>query len=54
LCKFSYKCIKFLGLVDPRFLKIGLPKYDYKFYYRINKADFITREEESLRRPRVG
>jgi FkbM family methyltransferase len=46
LLKLFYKCIKFLRLGNsPALIKICVPKYDYKFYCRINKADFITRED---------
>jgi FkbM family methyltransferase len=46
LLKLFYKSIKFLGVGNSLVLiKISVPKYDYKFYCRINKADFITRED---------
>jgi FkbM family methyltransferase len=46
LLKLFYKSIKFLGLGNSAVLiKISVPKYDYKFYCRINKADFMTRED---------
>jgi FkbM family methyltransferase len=46
LLKLFYKFIKFLRLGNSLVLiKISVPKYDYKFYCRIDKADFITREE---------
>ena len=46
LLKLFYKSIKFLGVGNSQVLiKISVPKYDYKFYCRINKADFITRED---------
>ena len=46
LLKLFYKCIKFLGVGNSLVLiKISVPKYNYKFYCRINKADFITRED---------
>ena len=46
LLKLFYKSIKFLRLGNSLVLiKISVPKYDYKFYCRIDKADFITREE---------
>jgi FkbM family methyltransferase len=46
LLKLFYKSIKFLRLGNSLVLiKISVPKYDYKFYCRINKADFITRED---------
>jgi FkbM family methyltransferase len=46
LLKLFYKSIKFLRLGNSLVLiKISVPKYDYKFYCRINKTDFITREE---------
>ena len=46
LLKLFYKSIKFLGVGNSQVLiKINVPKYDYKFYCRINKADFITRED---------
>jgi FkbM family methyltransferase len=46
LLKLFYKYIKFLGVGNSLVLiKISVPKYDYKFYCRINKADFITRED---------
>jgi FkbM family methyltransferase len=44
--KLFYKSIKFLGVGNSLVLiKISVPKYNYKFYCRINKADFITRED---------
>jgi FkbM family methyltransferase len=46
LLKLFYKSIKFLGVGNSLVLiKISVPKYNYKFYCRINKADFITRED---------
>src|SRR5215211_9005948 len=46
LLKLFYKSIKVLGAWNsPVLIKISVPKYDYKFYCRINKADFITRED---------
>jgi FkbM family methyltransferase len=46
LLKLFYKSIKFLRVGNSLVLiKISVPKYDYKFYCRINKADFITRED---------
>jgi FkbM family methyltransferase len=38
---FLYKAIHFLRLGNSMLLKISVPKYDYKFYCRINKEDFI-------------
>jgi FkbM family methyltransferase len=49
LLKLFYKSIKFLRLGNsPVLIKIRVPKYDYKFYCRINKADFMTREDEII------
>ncbi len=46
LLKLFYKSIKFLGAwKSPVLIKISVPKYGYKFYCRINKADFMTRED---------
>jgi FkbM family methyltransferase len=46
LLKLFYKSIKFVRLGNsPVLIKISVPKYDYKFYCRINKADFMTRED---------
>ena len=42
---FLYKVFKILRIDNSMLLKISVPKYDYKFYCRIDKADFITREE---------
>jgi FkbM family methyltransferase len=49
LLKLFYKSIKFLGVGNSLVLiKISVPKYNYKFYCRINKADFITREDDII------
>ena len=46
LLKLFYKSVKFLGAwKSPVLIKISVPKYGYKFYCRINKADFMTRED---------
>ncbi len=42
LLKLFYKVLKLLRLGNPVLLKISVPKYDYKFYCRINKEDFTT------------
>jgi FkbM family methyltransferase len=39
---FWYKSFKFLRLGNSTLLKFRVPKYDYEFYCRINKDDFIV------------
>ena len=49
LFQLFYKCIRFLRLGNPNFLKISVPKYDYKYYCRISsKSDFTPRREEGI------
>jgi FkbM family methyltransferase len=56
LFKSLYKSIKFFRLGNAMLIKIVVPKYDYKFYCRVNKEDYITREDEIVEhfRPKEG
>jgi FkbM family methyltransferase len=53
LFRFLYKAITFFGLGNPVLMKIDVPKYNYKFYCRINKEDHTTRENEIIERFRT-
>ena len=56
LFKSLYKSIKFFRLGNAMLIKIVVPKYDYKFYCRVNKEDYTTREDEIVEhfRPKEG
>jgi FkbM family methyltransferase len=56
LFKSLYKSIKFFRLGNTMLIKIVVPKYDYKFYCRVNKEDYTTREDEIVEhfRPKEG
>jgi FkbM family methyltransferase len=56
LFKSFYKSIKFFRLGNAMLIKIVVPKYDYKFYCRVNKEDYTTREDEIVEhfRPKEG
>ena len=47
---FLYKVFKILRLDNSMLLKISVPKYDYKFYCRINREDlvFMTNHEDDI------
>jgi FkbM family methyltransferase len=47
---FLYKSLKFLSIGNSMLLKISVPKYDYKFYCRINNEDytFMTGHEDEV------
>src|ERR687891_479951 len=47
---FLYRVFKILRLDNSMLLKISVPKYDYKFYCRINREDlvFMTNHEEDI------
>jgi methyltransferase, FkbM family len=47
---FLYKSLKFLSIGNSMLLKINVPKYDYKFYCRINNEDytFMTGHEDEV------
>src|SRR5918996_3387500 len=47
---FLYRMFKILRLDDSMLLKISVPKYDYKFYCRINREDlvFMTNHEDDI------
>ncbi|HKG88695.1 MAG TPA: FkbM family methyltransferase, partial [Nitrososphaeraceae archaeon] len=48
---FLYKVFKVLGIGNSMLLRIHVPKYDYKFYCRINNREdlvFITNHEEDI------
>jgi FkbM family methyltransferase len=47
---FLYKSLKFLSIGNSMLLKISVPKYDYKFYCRINNEDytFMTGHEDEI------
>ncbi|HZD82986.1 MAG TPA: hypothetical protein VE076_08930, partial [Nitrososphaeraceae archaeon] len=50
LFKSLYKSIKFFRLGNAMLIKIVVPKYDYKFYCRVNKEDytFMTGHEDEV------
>jgi len=47
---FLYKVFKTLRIGNSMLLKISVPKYDYKFYCRINREDlvFMTNHEDDI------
>jgi FkbM family methyltransferase len=48
---FLYKVFKVLGIGNSMLLRIHVPKYDYKFYCRINNREdlvFMTNHEEDI------
>src|ERR671918_403820 len=47
---FLYRVFKILRLDNSMLLKISVPKYDYKFYCRINREDlvFMTNHEDDI------
>jgi FkbM family methyltransferase len=47
---FLYKVFKILRIGNSMLLKISVPKYDYKFYCRINREDlvFMTNHEDDI------
>ncbi len=48
---FLYKVFKVLGIGNSMLLRINVPKYDYKFYCRINNREdlvFMTNHEEDI------
>src|SRR5919107_500524 len=47
---FLYRVFKVLRLDNSMLLKISVPKYDYKFYCRINREDlvFMTNHEDDI------
>ena len=48
---FLYKVFKVLGIGNSMLLRISVPKYDYKFYCRINNREdlvFMTNHEEDI------
>ena len=47
---FLYKVFTFLRICNSMLLKISVPKYDYKFYCRINREDlvFMTNHEDDV------
>src|SRR5919108_6195033 len=48
---FLYKVFKFLGICNSMLLKISVPKYDYKFYCRINRREdlvYMTNHEDEI------
>jgi len=47
---FLYKSLKFLSIGNSMLLKINVPKYDYKFYCRVNNEDytFMTGHEDEV------
>ena len=47
---FLYKFLKFLSVGNSMLLKINVPKYNYKFYCRINNEDytFMTGHEDEV------
>ncbi|MDQ3969456.1 MAG: FkbM family methyltransferase [Thermoproteota archaeon] len=48
---FLYKVFKVLGMGNSMLLRINVPKYDYKFYCRINNREdlvFMTNHEEDI------
>jgi FkbM family methyltransferase len=47
---FLYKVFKILRIDNSMLLKISVPKYDYKFYCRINREDlvFMTNHEDDI------
>src|SRR5215213_4627468 len=47
---FLYRVFKILRLENSMLLKISVPKYDYKFYCRINREDlvFMTNHEDDI------
>ena len=47
---FLYKVFKILRIGNSMILKISVPKYDYKFYCRINREDlvFMTNHEDDI------
>ncbi len=47
---FLYKSLKFFGVGNSMLLKVSVPKYNYKFYCRINNEDytFMTGHEDEI------
>ena len=47
---FLYKSLKFFGIGNSMLLKVSVPKYNYKFYCRINNEDytFMTGHEDEI------
>jgi FkbM family methyltransferase len=47
---FLYKSLKFLSIGNYMLLKVSVPKYNYKFYCRINNEDytFMTGHEDEI------
>jgi FkbM family methyltransferase len=48
---FLYRVFKVLGIGNSMLLRINVPKYDYKFYCRINNREdlvFMTRHEDDI------
>jgi FkbM family methyltransferase len=47
---FLYQSLKFFGIGNSMLLKVSVPKYDYKFYCRINNEDytFMTGHEDEI------
>jgi FkbM family methyltransferase len=47
---FLYRVFKVLGIGNSMLLRIHVPKYDYKFYCRINREDlvFMTNHEDDI------
>jgi FkbM family methyltransferase len=47
---FLYQSLKFFGIGNSMLLKVTVPKYDYKFYCRMNNEDytFMTGHEDEI------
>jgi FkbM family methyltransferase len=47
---FLYKSLKFFGVGNSMLLKVSVPKYNYKFYCRVNNEDytFMTGHEDEI------
>jgi FkbM family methyltransferase len=47
---FLYQSLKFFGIGNSMLLKVSVPKYDYKFYCRMNNEDytFMTGHEDEI------